>query len=115
MQFHDTTYSNPLKRKQSTASEESPPDHAPARPLVLARERAISKAARNKADHDKIHEELDEDVQWLKSKAVVRNGYNEFCNNRHRKLKNNERVRFWAFAAEFSKDHYGFTSGALVC
>ena len=111
-------YSNPLKRKQSTASEESRPDPdlGPTRPLALARERAkiISTVARDKAGHDEIQEE-DEDVQWLKSKAEMRSGYNQFCNNRHRKLKNSERVRFWAFAAEFSKDYYGFTSGAPVC
>lgn len=108
MHFHNTMYLNPLKHKQSTASEESQPAPAPAHPLVLARERAISKA-----DHDKIHE--DEDVQWLKSKAATHNGYDEFCKNWHQKLKNNEHVRFWAFAAEFLKDYFGFTSGALVC
>ncbi|KAF8236089.1 hypothetical protein L208DRAFT_1376199 [Tricholoma matsutake] len=50
--------------------EESQADPAPAHPLVLAGDRAISKVARDKAHCDETQEE-DEDVQWLKSKAEM--------------------------------------------
>jgi hypothetical protein len=102
--------SNVLKRRQSTLDPDS---EWPVYPLVLASERAQGSGAAR--DHKDEIDSEDGDIKWLRSKAAMRSGYDQFCANRHRKLKNPERVRFWAFAAGFSKDYYGFSSGAPVC
>ncbi|EDQ98950.1 uncharacterized protein LACBIDRAFT_318457 [Laccaria bicolor S238N-H82] len=47
--------------------------------------------------------------EWLKGQVVGRPGWSEFHGSKHRTLQNAERVRFWAFAADFSRDYFHTT------
>jgi uncharacterized protein YneR len=81
----------------------------------MAKDRASSLTTSDKVmSKDEIDVE-EQEVRWLREKAAMRSGYDEFCASRHRKLKNQDRVRFWAFAAGFSQAHYGFSSPIPVC
>lgn len=61
-------------------------------PLVRAKQRAEDIAQR--------------EAQWLKDRVSTRPGYIQFCDNKNRKLKNSDRVKFWLFVASFSCDLY---------
>ncbi|KAF8067523.1 hypothetical protein FPV67DRAFT_1669403 [Lyophyllum atratum] len=49
--------------------------------------------------------EAERDAAWLKARLEAQPGYEKFRTSQHQKLKNFDRVDFWAFAARFSADY----------
>ncbi|KAF8054920.1 hypothetical protein FPV67DRAFT_1681304 [Lyophyllum atratum] len=58
----------------------------------------------NHAEHVPASE-AERDAAWLKGRLEAQPGYEKFRASQHRKLKNFDRVDFWAFAAKFSADY----------